>query len=269
MNWKTLLLGKWSWKRPIYSLLVIYLLLLLVVTFFANRLIFPAPGTPYPEDQTHYYQIQTPSEQISIYYRPPKPGKPTLHWSHGNATNLGQLQPMLDYLHRQGFGVLAYDYPGYGQSSGKPSEKGCYEAAKTTYEHLTHQLNCSPDDIIIVGRSVGTGPATWLATQVPHQSLLLISPFKSAFQTVTRIPLFPFDRFPNLKHICQVETPLTVIHGEKDKTIPHSQGKQVFNESPSPLKSFISLPDSGHNDLFKDPSVSLPQILSKLHQSNQ
>ena len=261
MNWKKLLIGTWSWKRPFYSLGSIYLLLALYAYFLANQLIFQPPGTPYPDDQSHFTIIPAEEETIATYHRPASPGMPTLLWSHGNAQNLGSLTSVLDDLHNHGYGVLSYDYPGYGLSSGKPTEKSCYHAIETTYQHALSTLKIEPSHLILIGQSVGSGPTTWLAAKHEHHSVALIAPFLSAYRTVTHIPLFPGDRFPNHKNITRVSSPLLVIHGEDDQVIPFKHGKRLFELSPSQEKTFLPIPAAGHNNLFHNPSFDLPTLI--------
>jgi fermentation-respiration switch protein FrsA (DUF1100 family) len=86
----------------------------------------------------------------------------------------------------------------------------------------------------------------------------------SAFRSVTRIPLFPGDRFPNHQHLAQVTSPLLVIHGEEDEVIPFSQGQSLFDLSPSPVKFFLPIPEVGHNDLFLSNAFHLPSLILDL-----
>jgi abhydrolase domain-containing protein 17 len=268
MNWKKILIGTWSWKRPFYTLAWVYFLLALFAIFFADWLIFQPPGTPYPEDRSHFSLIGEGDETIAIYARPAAPGMPTLLWSHGNAQNLESLRPALDSLNLQGFGVISYDYPGYGESGGKPTEKGCYRAVEATYQHLTKTLATKPSEIILIGQSVGSGPTTWLASEKEHRSVVLIAPFLSAFRTVTRIPIFPADRFPNLKRITEFKTPLLIIHGEEDQVIPFQQGKKLYELSPSDQKTFLPVPEAGHNDLFVQANFDFVSVLTEFYETN-
>ena len=147
--------------------------------------------------------------------------------------------------------MLGIDYPGYGQSSDRPTEKGCYNAIESGFRFLVEEVGIPRERIVIVGQSVGGGPATWLAEREPEvRGLVLISPFLSAFRTVTRVPLFPGDRFPNLKRIRKITCPLLVVHGERDEVIPFNQGQRLHDEHPGPKKAFLPLPDTGHNDLW-------------------
>jgi pimeloyl-ACP methyl ester carboxylesterase len=269
VNWKKIIIGEWSWKRPFYTIGWVYFLLALFAFFFADKLIFQPPGTPYPQDHAHFTSLKSEDQNTAIYYRAAAPNMPTLLWSHGNAQNLESLRPDLDSLNLQGFGVISYDFPGYGESNGKPSEKGCYRAIETTYQHLISKLGVTPDQIILIGQSVGSGPTCWLAAHKKHHSVVLVSPFLSAFRTVTHLPIFLGDRFPNHKWIKEFDTPLLVIHGEEDQTIPFKHGKGLYELSPSKKKSFVPVSDAGHNDIFAQASFDFVSLLTEFFQEGQ
>ncbi len=255
MNWKKILIGKWTWWRPFRLVALVYLGLLIIALFFADSLIFQAPGTPYSNEEEHFACISDKNGQnIASYYRPADENMPTLLWSHGNAENLSTVKFAMDGLNEMGFGVLAYDYPGYGNSPGQPSEEGCQDALALAYQLLVDGKKIPPSKIILAGQSVGSGPTCWLAENHEHGGVLLISPFLSAFRTITHIPLFPHDRFQNLHRIKNFSTPLLIIHGEDDEVIPFAHGKKLFELSPSDQKTFLPIPNAGHNDLFvKEP----------------
>ncbi len=87
--------------------------------------------------------------------------------SHGNAEDLGDDRDWLELLRSTGFGVFAYDYEGYGTSGGKPTEKSVYADELAAYEYLTGSLHVPSNRVVIMGRSVGTGPAIYLAARRP------------------------------------------------------------------------------------------------------
>lgn len=251
MNWKKILIGEWSWKRPFVLIGWVYFSLLVIALFFADRLIFQPPEADYPSDRSNFLTLSNMGgNPIAAYYRPGSEGMPTLLWSHGNAEDLSTVNAAMDGLHEMGFGVMSYDYPGYGESPGKPDEKGCYRAIEAAYRHLVEIEKIPPTHLILAGQSVGSGPTCWLASREEHGGVLLIAPFLSTFRTVTHIPLFPRDRFPNIRRIEDISTPLLVIHGEADKVIPFSHGKKLFELSPSADKTFLPIPKAGHNDLY-------------------
>ena len=251
MNWKKILIGKWTWWRPLRLIVLVYAGLLTIALFFADSLIFQPPRTPYSSDEEHFIQLtNNGGPSIAAYYRPADENMPTILWSHGNAENLSSVKHAMDGLHQMGFGVLAYDYPGYGNSPGEPDEKGCYDAISSAYQFLIEDQKIPTPQIILAGQSVGSGPTCWLAEKHEHGGLLLISPFLSAFRTVTHIPLFPRDRSQNLHRINNISTPLLIIHGEEDEVIPFAHGRKLFDLSPSDQKNFLPVPKAGHNDLF-------------------
>ncbi|YCM45612.1 alpha/beta fold hydrolase [Verrucomicrobiaceae bacterium 227] len=267
MNWKKILIGEWSWSRPFKSLAVIYLSLLAFALFAADSLIFHPPGTEYSNDEDHFIILDDgKGSTVAAYYRPALDGMTTILWSHGNAENLATVKHAMDGLNEMGFGVLAYDYPGYGNSSGKPSEDGCQKAIALAYQHLIDDEKIPAAKIILAGQSVGSGPTCWLAENKDHGALLLISPFLSAFRTVTRIPVFPGDRFPNLHRIENISTPLLVIHGEKDEVIPFVDGKKLFELSPSEQKTFLPIPGAGHNNLYAIEPIPIFNAIQTLGQ---
>lgn len=250
MNWRRVLLGKWDWKRPIWSLISIYVLLCLFVLSCADRMIFQPPSPSYAADLPGLVRFKTVAdEEIAAVFYPPAAGQPTLLYSHGNAEDLAQSADLYETWHELGLGVLAYDYPGYGISSGRPNEASCQRAIAAAWKFL-RDGGVPAESIVIVSRSVGGGPGVWLASQESAAGLVLISPFTSAFRVAIPFPLLPGDRFQNLKLIRSIRTPLLVIHGENDEVIPASHGRKLHAASAASDKKFVPIPGAGHNDLF-------------------
>lgn len=255
-NWKKYIIGEWSWKRPIYSLLSIYLLLLIFVIFFANKLIFFPPSASYSEQLNGFqYLTNSQQEKVATIYKKADQNMPTLLWSHGNAEDLGLAESYLNYLHDQGYGILAYDYPGYGLSDGKPTENGCTRNIQAAWQHLTETLAIPENKIFIIGQSVGSGPSVWLAEKTKPAGLVLISPLKSINSVPFSVNPFPYDRLPNIKRIANVNSPLLVIHGDQDTVIPQSHGKAIY-ENHQGEKIFHNATGLGHNDILSDKQVN-------------
>jgi abhydrolase domain-containing protein 17 len=253
VNWKQILIGTWSWKRPFISLASVYLLLALVAVLFADRLIFMPPPSSYTNDHTGLRFMKTEEgESIAFIHMPAAQGMPTLLYSHGNAEDLAHSEALYEEFHASGLGVIAYDYPGYGLSTGTSDEASTQRAIMAVWKHLTAS-GIPPSSIVITGRSVGGGPSVWLASQTGPAGLVLISPFKSTFTTAFDLPfpLFPRDRFPNLDRIRSFKRPLLVIHGEDDEVIPVSHGRELVDACASADKKFLGIPYARHNDLFE------------------
>ena len=264
MDWKRILIGKWSWKRPFISLASIYLFLFIIAVFFADRVIFIPPPASYATDYPGLRFLKTTEgEYLAYIHMPAAEGMPTLLYSHGNAEDLADSQLLYDEFHASGLGVFAYDYPGYGVSTGTPSEESTQRAIMTCWKYLTAK-DIPPSSIIITGRSVGGGPSVWLASRTEAAGLILISPFKSAFTTAFDLPfpLFPRDRFPNLDRIRTFDRPFLIIHGEEDEVIPVRHGRKLVDACPSKDKKFQGIPNAGHNDLFEiDNGEIFPAII--------
>lgn len=259
---KTLLIGRWTWYRPLVSLGFIYLLLAMVAVFFADQLIFLPPASSYDRAAPDLVFFETPAgESIAAFHLPASPGNPTLLYSHGNAEDIGHLRPLFDQWHASGLGVFAYDYPGYGLSTGSPGEEAVNRTARAAWDFLTNQRGVAADRVLITGCSVGSGPACLIAEEVDALGLVLISPFTSAF--AVRVPpwLFPRDRFRNLRRMPQISEPLLVIHGEDDTIIPASHGRRLYDASPAAHKTWHPVPGAGHNDLFVVAS-DLPDVIA-------
>lgn len=242
------LIGPLTWGRLGRSLLFIYGAIALYAFFFSDRLIFQPPPASYVANAN---LIKIPSDEgvaiAATYLRNPK-ARYTLLYSHGNAEDLGYIYPILQDLQAAGFSVFSYDYRSYGLSEGRASEGNAYRDIRAAYRYLTETLKVPPEQIILHGRSVGSGPSVDLAREVPVAGLIVESAFTSAFVVMTQVPLFPFDKFSNLAKIRRVECPVLVIHGTEDELIPLRHGERLLAEAPGPTQ-FLWVEGAGHNDL--------------------
>jgi fermentation-respiration switch protein FrsA (DUF1100 family) len=234
--------------RLLYLPVILYLSLALYAWFFSDQQIFLPQPASYKDGPEILKLKSTNGNTISALYLPNPSAKFTLLVSHGNAEDLGDDRPWLEELRRAGFNVFAYDYQGYGTSQGKPTERGAYADENAAYDYLTASLKTPPDRVVLLGRSVGSGPAVHIAVRRPVAALILQSPFVSAFRVVTHVPLLPFDKFANYKEIGRVRCPLFIIHGTSDNVIPIWHGQKLFDLAHEP-KRFLAVPGADHNDL--------------------
>ncbi len=232
----------------LYLLIGLYIVLICCGAFLSDSMIFQPHPSSY-RDGPEILKITTLSgRKISAMYLPNPSARFTLLVSHGNAEDVGDDRYWLEEVHRAGFAIFAYDYAGYGTSEGRPSEKAAYEDEVAAYDYLTAALKIPAENIIIYGRSVGSGPAVYIAARKPVAGLILQSPFVSAFRVLTRIPLLPFDKFPNYRDIRLIRCPLLIIHGDADQVIAPWHGRKLFELAKEP-KRYVSVPRAGHNDL--------------------
>lgn len=237
-------------KSLLLMAVLVYVGLVLLALFTADRQIFLPPASSYDEEDLPVVRVPTEDgARIAVLHLPGPESALTILHSHGNAEDLGHLLPLLERLQGAGFSVLAYDYRGYGLSTGgPPSAEGAYLDIAAVYRYATEELGIDPERIILHGRSVGSGPATHLAARRPVGGLVIESGFTSAFRVVTHVPLLPFDRFPNLRTIREVDCPVLVVHGRRDAVIPFSHGERLYRAAPGP-KHLLVVDEAGHNDL--------------------
>ncbi len=246
-------------------LLFIYTCFGIYIFFRADSMMFFPQPASYQDTKDILKIPVTASEQISAIYLPNDRATYTILYIHGNAEDLGDVRSMLDRLHGLGFGVFAYDYRGYGTSTGTPGEQNAYQDAEAAYTYLTQQLKISPQQIIVYGRSIGGGSATELVTRHVVAGLILESAFTSAFRVVLPFPLLPFDKFTNLDKLPKVRCPVLVMHGESDRTIAIAHGRKLYEVAAEP-KISLWVKNAGHNDVPEIAGKSYERSLSSFQK---
>ncbi|MFH0953291.1 MAG: alpha/beta hydrolase [Verrucomicrobiota bacterium] len=243
------LVGDFSFRRALLSLLEIYLCVLVYAYFFTDRTIFQPQPSSYV-DGPDITRIRTSDgAAISAMYLPRTNAEFMILHSHGNAEDLGDIRPVLEMLRDRGFSVLAYDYRGYGTSGGKASERNAYRDAEAAYAYAVSDLGIPPSRIIVHGRSVGAALALHLAARSQVGGVFLESPFVSAFRMKTIIPLAPFDKFSNIRIIRRISCPVLVVHGMRDEAIPPWHGRKLFDAANAPKLS-LWVEGAGHDDVI-------------------
>ncbi len=234
--------------RLLIYLFIAYVGITALFYFFANFILYQPPIPSY--DDTHQILKITTKDNaiISAIFLPNKNAKYTILVSHGNAEDLGTMMPFLHEFNNHGFAIFAYDYHGYGTSTGKPTEKNTYLDVDAAYDYLTEQLHIPPNQIILYGHSLGAALAIDLAARKPVAGLIIGSPFITAYRTITQIPVILFDKYNNLSKIKKIKCPVLVIHGKRDITIPFWHGEKLYNEANSPKYS-LWVDKAGHNDV--------------------
>lgn len=177
---------------------------------------------------------------------------------HGNADSLPGTSRFRTLLAQHGISTLSFDYRGTGASSGWPSEQGIYRDGEAVMNALLAKRGISSDKVAIIGISVGTGPASFLAQRYSAARLVLVSPYFSIRDLVAEMPLYgllvPFFKyhFPTAEHLSRTAgTRVTIFHGAKDSTIPVSHAERIVKHVPSSVPcEFIRVEQAGHNDIL-------------------
>jgi len=270
--------------------------LALLVYIFQSRLVF-YPGiereivaTPsqigLPYEDLH---LQT-SDGISLHgwYIPAPQPRGTVLFLHGNAGNISHRLDSIEMFHRLGYSTLIFDYRGYGNSGGKPTEQGTYRDAETAWRYLTEQRNIPSCRIVLFGESLGGAVAAWLAAT--SRDTLLAKPadcgsgceaaipapdasqrrvmaarqkpaalvIASGFTSVPDLgqQLYPYlpvrwlarIRYDTREYLKSVTAPVLIAHSPQDDIVTFEHGRALFAAA-NPPKQFLELA-GGHNDGF-------------------
>jgi len=178
---------------------------------------------------------------------------------HGNAEDLGLAWELLDHLRSSlKMHVLAMEYPGYGIYPGPTSAERIMDDALSVWTYLTQELGILSSDIILFGRSLGSGPAIELAAHVNPAALLLMTAYISIREVVASLAgrmasYMVKERFKNIESIQDVKCPTFLIHGLRDTLIPPTHSQDLHQACGGPASLLLSN-DMDHNefDFYED-----------------
>jgi len=240
--------------RLLLGLAALALLYLGLVYLGQRRVTFPAhlaltPPVHGPAERVSLALPAGPVEAFLILPARPNPGPfPLLLFAHGNAETadgwIDDFQPVRAW----GWGALLVEYPGYGRSAGKPSERSIREAMLAAYDWAREDGRIDPARIVGYGRSLGGGAIGLLAAERPLAGLILESTFTSVRPLAARflVPaLLLRDPFDNVRALARYRGPLLVLHGIHDEVVPIGQARALAVALPG--AELHELP-CGHND---------------------
>jgi len=229
-----------------------YLGVLIVLVALERKFIFhPLPATTWWREKPNssFQDVTLTSiagNLIRCWWLPHKGATGAMIYSQGNGGNLsGRAQGLTQWTAALNASALIYDYPGYGHSTGAPTEAGCYAAADAAWDWLTKEQGVAPENITLVGESLGGAMAIDLASRHPHRALVLLKAFTSIPDMASaKFPWLPGrylvrSRFDNLSKIGQCPGPLFMLHGQRDNLTPFAQGQQLFAAAPGPKEFYI------------------------------
>jgi uncharacterized protein len=203
--------------------------------------------------------LATPDgETLVLWFSPALAGRPTVLFLHGNAGSIADRADRLAFYQARGLGAAFLSWRGYGGSTGHPTERGLLTDARTALTSLSG-LGIPPDQIVVLGESLGTGVAVQLAAETRVGAVVLEAPFTSAADvaqlTYPWVPvgLLMKDQYRSLDHIADLGAPLLILHGTADRVIPFALGQRLFALARDP-KTFLTLGPVGHEAL-SDPAT--------------
>ena len=246
-------------RRLFCFLAVLYAVATCIGCAVINTAMFHPPY-PYGRDEVpNLVEFGPSNAPVAGVWMPVEGARRAVLFSHGNAEDIRFVHTRLAHFNRLGLSALAYDYPGYGRTPGKPTEASVYAAAETAFRHLTDDCGFSESNIVVIGYSIGSGPSCYLAEKYDVGGLLLYAPFKSAVRVVTQVRILPIDPFPNIARIPRTRCPVLVFHGTEDKVIPFRHGRAVAKAA-GERGRFFRLPEETHDTVFlaalADPEAS-------------
>ena len=246
------------------SVIFIFYLLILIFIFFNQRnLLYHPSENNYSGDKINfsYEEVFIPtSNNISLkgwFHKKNLKEKKTLVFFHGNAGDLRNRVHKLNLLKDFDINFLIIAYRGFSGNSGKPTERGLYEDAQSTLDWLRKQM-INEDQLIIYGESLGTGVTLEIAQNKKYAGIILESPFTSMIDAGKfYYPYLPVsfllkDRYENLKKLKNINIPILVMHGKKDKIVPFYMGKKVFDNAKEPKFFYFSDNDDHMMDYNED-----------------
>ena len=264
--WKKRLL-KW-----LLALVLVYLILGALLYFFQENLLFH----PTSLSKDYQFRFSQGFEEVNIpfrtgninvvTFRPRKEPKGLVVFYHGNKHNVEHYAKYPPYFTKNGYEVWMMDYPGFGKSTGEISEAILYEQALLVFDSA--QKKTGNENIVVYGKSIGTGIASYVAAHRQCTQLILETPYyniqKLAIHYFPLYPSWPPARyqFPNHRHLNEVEEPVTIIHGTEDEVVPYKQGQNLVMENPR--IRMVTVIGGKHNDLSSFPIFiqTLDQILN-------
>lgn len=235
-------------------------------------------GVPLPPAGTRVATLATDHGSVIVAAHVPRAGaRRALIFSHGNAVDLAQTIPFAAALGAAlGVAVVAFDYSGYGASTGTPSAANAVRDLAAVCAWAVDTLNFKPSALILYGQSIGTGPTAALAADAASSKprwwkggaraqlggVILHSPLASGLRVLKPSwRLWPawLDIFPVAAAVKRVDAPLLVLHGKRDAVVPFECGRAVAAAARAGVDDHLFLEAAGHDDIEANPKY-LPRI---------
>lgn len=239
--------------------ILIYALLGIGVYYLQDYIFFQA----IPVARSHQYNFEIPYREINISYtekenlniiqfESSKPVKGVVLYFHGNRKNISWYARFAPMFTAQGYEVWMPDYPGYGKSTGKITEEKLYSYSLQLYKLASKRFRS--DSIIIFGKSMGSGLATYLSSNVNCKRVILETPYYSLSSVAQHFfPIYPMElmtkvKIPSWEYLKQVSEPVSIFHGTNDMIVPYSNAEKL-KPFLKPGDEFVTIHKGSHNDL--------------------
>lgn len=260
-------------KKILVVAIGVYLITGVLLFAFQEHMVFLPTKLP----QDYEYDFSLPFKELflntdggtinALHFKVNEP-KGVIIYFHGNSGDLSRWGNVAKTFIPFNYDVLVVDYRTFGKSKGELSEIAFYKDAQHCYDYLLQHY--SDKDIIVYGRSIGTGVAAYVASKNKPSHLILETPYHSISDLAElRFPIFPFKsllkyKFPTYQFIKDVECPITIFHGKLDEVVPFSSAEKLYNSTKSETLNFVIFENGNHNNLSTFPKYQehLKKILT-------
>ncbi|KAL7477839.1 hypothetical protein ACHAW6_003629 [Cyclotella cf. meneghiniana] len=222
-----------------------------------SSLLFQPPTPTFLHPSRHFWLTTELGHRIPAFFIERPSASVTILFSHGNAEDLGMIYDWFNDLSRVlRVNIMAYDYTGYGKSQGAPHEMSCYADIEAAYRYLLTVRGLQPEQIVLYGRSLGSGPSCYLAAKTAKEgrsvaAVILQSPLLSAYRVAFNFRFTCIgDKFPNVDYAPNIRCPVFIVHGTQDEVVPFWHGEELFMALRKPWRAKPFWVDgAGHNNI--------------------
>jgi uncharacterized protein len=221
--------------------------------YFPDRVVLPPASVGLADAKPLAIAVEDGGAIAGWFVPAPEPAFTVLVFN-GNAGNRAYRASLASALRRRHMNVLLFDYRGFGENSGTPTESGLAADARAALAQLLRIPGVRSDRLAYFGESLGAAVATALAAEHPPAALILRSPFTSLADIGRyHYPALPVglllrDRFDSLTAIQRVLVPTLMIAGDRDGIVPLAHSRRLFEQSPAVRKQWVTIRGADHND---------------------
>jgi uncharacterized protein len=226
---------------------------LCVALFVFQRSLIYFPQPRFNRDGVTLMTMQAGSRTVMVSTRP-KAGPDALIYFGGNAEDVSLNMPDLSVAFPN-YAIYLLHYPGFGGSSGRPSQQAIFADALALFD----RVHAQHENVVVVGRSLGSAVAIHVASRRPVSRLVLVTPFDSLVDVAAyHYRFLPVrwllrDRFESWRYAPQVTAPTRIIVAEHDEIIPRTSTDRLRTRFKDGIVSYIVVPGVGHNTISDSP----------------
>ncbi len=252
---------KTTWFKWLRLLILLYAIIGIALYYLQDLLFFHPKALP----ANYVYQFKEPFAEVNIpidsatnlniiqfKVKDTIKIKGVVLYFHGNKENINRFEKFAHFFIDNHYEVWMMDYPTFGKSTGEIIEKLLYTEALQVYKLAQNKFK--NNEIVIYGKSIGTGIASQLASVVNCNQLILETPYYSLVSLANfYAPIYPSAiskyKFPTYQYLSKLDVPITIFHGTKDGVIPYSNARKLI---PILKKTdqFYTIENGKHNNLM-------------------